>query len=51
MKIMQQCYEDKKRLECILYNKTGSIYKKKLIARTLFQKDNESCSCDVTALV
>jgi len=38
MKIMQQCYKDKKRLEYILYNKTGSIYKKKILHGNCFKK-------------
>lgn len=51
MKIMQQCHKDKKCFEYILYNKTGSIYKKKIFCTDLALKSNEICSCDVTALV
>jgi hypothetical protein len=41
MNIMQQCYKDKRRFEYILYNKTGSICKKKNSALTLHQKTME----------
>jgi hypothetical protein len=50
MEIMQQCYKDKKCFEYILYNKTCSVHKKKISARTWLRKCNESFSCDVTAL-
>jgi hypothetical protein len=37
MKIMQQCYKDKKRFEYILYNKICSIYKEKNLYENCFK--------------
>jgi hypothetical protein len=38
MKIMQQCYKDRKRFEHILYNRTGSVYKKKFLHEHCFKR-------------